>query len=66
MNANRALREILNRLGQKWTLLVLEILAERPHRYGELRRRLPAHLGVGSGLQETITTLERRGGTGDR
>ena len=52
-------RAILDRLGSKWTGLVLVILAERPHHFGELRRRIP-----GSSkrmLVQTLRMLERDG-----
>lgn len=32
--------QTLQMLGDKWTLLVVMMLAERPHRYNELRRRV--------------------------
>ncbi|NGN94201.1 helix-turn-helix transcriptional regulator [Nocardioides sp. KC13] len=32
--------QTLQMLGDKWTLLVMMMLAERPHRYNELRRRV--------------------------
>ncbi len=33
-------RGVLDRVGDKWTTLVLLTLAERPHRFGELRRAI--------------------------
>jgi DNA-binding HxlR family transcriptional regulator len=34
-------RNILNRLGSKWSTLVVSKLDARPRRYGELRRAIP-------------------------
>ncbi|WP_332694049.1 winged helix-turn-helix transcriptional regulator [Devosia sp.] len=34
-------RNILDRLGSKWTTLVVSKLDGRPYRYGELRRAIP-------------------------
>lgn len=46
-------------LGDKWTLLVLMMLAERPHRYNELRRRVE---GISQRmLTRTLRTLEEDG-----
>lgn len=43
-------------LGDKWTLLVVMMLAERPHRYNELRRRVE---GISQRmLTRTLRTLE--------
>ncbi|RTZ45454.1 transcriptional regulator [Candidimonas sp. SYP-B2681] len=36
-----AIRNVLDNLGDKWSLLVGVVLAEKPHRFNELRRRLP-------------------------
>ena len=33
-------RDVLARVGGKWSTLILTALAERPHRFGELRRAL--------------------------
>lgn len=55
----RAVSEILSRVGDKWTVLVVTSLGERPHRFSELRRAL------GSISQKMLTTtlrnLERDG-----
>jgi len=32
--------EVLRRLGDKWTLVALMLLAERPHRFNELQHRI--------------------------
>ncbi len=34
-------RDVLDRLGDKWSLLILLALSERPYRFGELRRAIP-------------------------
>ena len=46
-------------LGDKWTLLVVMMLAERPHRYNELRRRVE---GISQRmLTRTLRVLEEEG-----
>ncbi|MGY0385425.1 winged helix-turn-helix transcriptional regulator [Nocardioides sp. WG-D5] len=51
--------QTLQMLGDKWTLLVLVMLAERPHRYNELRRRVE---GISQRmLTRTLRTLEEDG-----
>ena len=32
------IRDVLDRIGDKWSTLLIFTLAERPHRFGELRR----------------------------
>jgi DNA-binding HxlR family transcriptional regulator len=52
-------RTALHRIGDRWTALVVGILAERPHRFGELRRRVG---GVSQKmLTQTLRSLERDG-----
>lgn len=34
-------RDVLDQIAGKWTTLLMIMLAERPHRFGELRRGLP-------------------------
>jgi len=34
-------RDVLDRIGDKWSMLLLLTLAERPHRFGALRRAVP-------------------------
>ena len=34
-------RDLLNHIGGKWSTLLLQALAERPYRFGELRRMVP-------------------------
>jgi DNA-binding HxlR family transcriptional regulator len=35
------IRNVLDRIGDKWSLLIVHTLAETPHRFGELRRAVP-------------------------
>lgn len=52
-------RDVLDRVSSKWTGLTLVALAERPHHFGELRRRLD---GVSKKmLVQTLRALERDG-----
>jgi DNA-binding HxlR family transcriptional regulator len=52
-------RTALHRIGDRWTALVVGVLAERPHRFGELRRRIG---GVSQKmLTQTLRSLERDG-----
>ena len=53
----RAISEVLSRVGDKWTVLVVETLGSGPKRFNELRRAL------GSISQRTMTLrgLERDG-----
>ncbi|MDY6962511.1 winged helix-turn-helix transcriptional regulator [Pseudorhizobium marinum] len=38
---NCPVRDVMNRISGKWSTLLLEALAEKPHRFGELRRLVP-------------------------
>lgn len=55
----RAVNTVLSRIGDKWTVLVVELLAGRPMRFNELRRL------IGGISQKMLTTtlrgLERDG-----
>jgi DNA-binding HxlR family transcriptional regulator len=52
-------RKLLDRISDKWVALTLASLAEGPHRYSELNRRLA---GVSQKmLTQTLRTLERDG-----
>lgn len=55
----RAVSEILNRVGDKWTVLIVEMLGNGPLRFNELRRM------IGSISQKMLTStlraLERDG-----
>jgi DNA-binding HxlR family transcriptional regulator len=34
-------RDVLDQIGDKWSMLFVQLLGERPHRFGELRRAVP-------------------------
>jgi DNA-binding HxlR family transcriptional regulator len=52
-------KEILSRLGDKWTVLAIAMLAEQPRRFNELRRSIG---GVSQQmLTRTLRALERDG-----
>jgi len=55
----RGVSEILMRIGDKWTVLVVMMLREKPRRFNELKR----HVGGISQqmLTRTLKTLERDG-----
>jgi DNA-binding HxlR family transcriptional regulator len=54
-----AMRELLDRLGDKWTALAIAVLGRGPRRFGELRRELG---GVSQKvLTELVRSLERDG-----
>jgi DNA-binding HxlR family transcriptional regulator len=58
-DANCPSRTALHRIGDRWTALIVGVLAERPHRFGELRRRIG---GVSQKmLTQTLRSLERDG-----
>ncbi len=38
---NCPVRDVLDRIAGKWSTLLLEALAQRPYRFGELRRLVP-------------------------
>ncbi len=38
---NCPVRDVMNQIAGKWSTLLLEALAERPYRFGELRRLVP-------------------------
>ncbi|MBO6718379.1 MAG: helix-turn-helix transcriptional regulator [Rhizobiaceae bacterium] len=50
----RAISDILSRVGDKWTVLVVEILGTGPSRFNELRRQ------VGGISQKMLTTTLRQ------
>jgi DNA-binding HxlR family transcriptional regulator len=39
--ANCPVRGVLDRIGDKWSTLIIMVLGERPYRFGELRRAIP-------------------------
>jgi DNA-binding HxlR family transcriptional regulator len=52
-------RSLLERIGDKWTLLVIGMLGERPHRFTELAEAIP---GISRRmLTVTLRALERDG-----
>jgi DNA-binding HxlR family transcriptional regulator len=58
-DAGCPLREILDQVGNKWSVLAVLVLNERTHRFGELRRRIE---GISQRmLTETLRGLERDG-----
>ena len=50
----RAISEILNRVGDKWSVLIVATLAEGPRRFNELRREIPS-------ISQRMLTLTLRG-----
>ncbi|MCD1268024.1 transcriptional regulator [Microbacterium sp. MEC084] len=52
-------RELLAQVLDKWSLQVLETLCERPRRFSELRREIPAV--TQKSLTTTLRRLERNG-----
>jgi len=58
-DAGRAIRAVLDRIGDKWTLLVVATLHERRMRFTELQRHIP---GISQRmLSLTLRHLERDG-----
>jgi DNA-binding HxlR family transcriptional regulator len=58
-NVDGAMRQLLDRLGDKWTALAISVLDKGPRRFGELRRELG---GVSQKvLTELVRSLERDG-----
>lgn len=52
-------RQALDWIADKWTALVVGLLAERPHRFGELRRAIE---GISQKvLTQSLRSLERDG-----
>lgn len=52
-------RDLLDRIADKWTVLVVSALGDRPHRFGELRRAVG---GISPKvLTEVLRSLERDG-----
>lgn len=52
-------RDVLAQIGDKWSTLFLMLLAERPHRFGELRRAVP---DISQRmLSQTLRDLQREG-----
>ena len=58
-NAACPTRRALDRIADKWAALIVILLAERPHRFGELRRRID---GISQKmLTQTLRNLEQDG-----
>lgn len=54
-----AIRSVLDRIGDKWSFLLILKLAERPHRFGELRRSVD---DISQRmLTQTLRSLQRDG-----
>jgi DNA-binding HxlR family transcriptional regulator len=53
------IRDVLDRIGDKWSILLLMTLAERPYRFGELRRGV-ADISQRM-LTQTLRDLQRDG-----
>ncbi len=52
-------REALDRIADKWTVLIIGLLEDRPHRFGELRRAID---GISQKmLTQTLRSLEADG-----
>ena len=49
-----AVREVLNRVGDKWSVLIVGLLADGPKRFSELRRTI-------EGISQRMLTLTLRG-----
>lgn len=55
----RAASHVLNRVGDKWTVLVVMMLRQRPHRFNDLKRAIG---GISQQmLTRTLKALERDG-----
>lgn len=49
-----AVREVLNRVGDKWSVLIVQLLADNPRRFSELRRAI-------EGISQRMLTLTLKG-----
>ena len=57
--AHCPVRGVLDRLGDKWTTLIVVVLSQRPHRFSEIRRAVP---DISKRmLTQTLRDLERDG-----
>ena len=57
--ASCPIRDVLDRVGDKWSILLLTTLIERPRRFGELKRNVP---DISQRmLTQTLRTLQRDG-----
>lgn len=50
----RNVTPVLNRIGDKWSVLIVMILARRPHRFNDLKREI-------DGISQRMLTLTLRG-----
>lgn len=50
----RNVTPVLNRIGDKWSVLIVMILARQPHRFNELKREI-------DGISQRMLTLTLRG-----
>jgi DNA-binding HxlR family transcriptional regulator len=53
-NSCVAVREVLNRVGDKWSVLIVQLLADGPKRFSELRRAV-------EGISQRMLTLTLKG-----
>src|SRR5271168_2708380 len=49
-----AIREVLNRVGDKWSVLIVQMLADGPKRFSDLRRAI-------EGISQRMLTLTLKG-----
>jgi DNA-binding HxlR family transcriptional regulator len=49
-----AVREVLNRVGDKWSVLIVQLLADGPKRFSEIRRAI-------EGISQRMLTLTLKG-----
>jgi DNA-binding HxlR family transcriptional regulator len=49
-----AVREVLNRVGDKWSVLIVQLLADGPKRFSDLRRAI-------EGISQRMLTLTLKG-----
>lgn len=52
--ACRSVNAVLQRIGDKWSMLIVQTLADGPRRFNELRREIPA-------ISQRMLTLSLRG-----
>jgi len=50
----RGINEVLSRIGDKWSMLIVQCLADGPQRFSELRRAIPT-------ISQRMLTLTLRG-----
>jgi DNA-binding HxlR family transcriptional regulator len=52
--ACRGINHVLQRIGDKWSMLIVQMLAGGPHRFNQLRREIPT-------ISQRMLTLSLRG-----